>query len=65
MLQRYITAESCCKDFLDQKDIEIPHEEILILAYFAGHGCSDHKQYYLLNEPEIGKIFWPVEEKLR
>ena len=44
---------------------QIPSEEILVFAYTAGHGCADGKQYYVLNEKELDKIFWPFEDKLR
>ena len=54
-----------CQDFLSKDDFEPPTEEIIILAYFAGHGCSDHRQFFLLNESESKKIFWPAETKLR
>ena len=54
-----------CENFLNQKDLVLLQEEILIFAYFAGHGCSDHSQYYLLNESKVDKIFWPAETKLR
>ena len=54
-----------CQDFLNNEDFEPPKEEILILTYFAGHGCSDHSQFFLLNESESEKIFWPAEAKLR
>ena len=50
---------------MDDADFEALKEEILILAYFAGHGCSDHTQFFLLNESESKKIFWPAETKLR
>ena len=57
-------AERETEDFLTKK-VEIPPEEILVFAYTAGHGCADHKQYYLLNEKDVNKIFWPFEDKLR
>ena len=40
-------------------------QEVFLFAYFAGHGCADYRQYYLLNEKEVDKIFWPVEADLR
>ena len=36
----------------------------MLVAYFAGHGCSDSKQYFVLNEDDISKVFWPAEKKL-
>ena len=57
-------AEKETEDFLTKK-VKIPPEEILVFAYTAGHGCADHKQYYLLNEKDVNKIFWPFEDKLR
>ena len=34
-------------------------------VYYAGHGCSDGRQYIVLNEREVSKIFWPVEAKIK
>ena len=48
---------------MDPKDI--PRDEVLVFAYYAGHGCADHRQYYLLNENTVERIFWPVQEELR
>ena len=39
LLGRFIQAENLCEDFVNKGDFEPPKEEILILAYFAGHGC--------------------------
>ena len=33
--------------------------------YYAGHGCADHKQIVVLNEQNIDKIFWTVEDKIK
>ena len=33
--------------------------------YYAGHGCADVKQYFVLNGDTVNKIFWPVEYFLR
>ena len=65
-LARYIKVEEKFPDFLTKNDpAEIPKEEILVFAYTAGHGCADSKQYFVLNENDIDKIFWPIQEKLR
>ena len=60
-LARYIKVEEKIPDFLNKTStVEIPQEEILVFAYTAGHGCADSKQYYVLNENDINKIFWPI-----
>ena len=38
---------------------------VLFYAYFACHGCSDSRQYILLNERKVEKIFWPAEERIK
>ena len=40
-------------------------ETVIIYAYFAGHGCSDVRQYFLLNESEPKKAMYKAEEQLR
>ena len=40
-------------------------QEVLLVFYYAGHGCMKKKQYIVLNEDDIDKIFWPSEENLR
>ena len=39
--------------------------EIFFFVYYAGHGCADVNQYLVLNEKEVEKIFWPIEDNLR
>ena len=38
---------------------------MLLIAYFAGHGCADTKQYYVLNEDQVDKCFWEAEMHLQ
>ena len=38
---------------------------MFFFVYYAGHGCADVKQYFVLNENTASKIFWPAESKLR
>ena len=40
-------------------------EEAFMYFYYAGYGCADTKQYILLNEKEVDKIFWPAETNTR
>jgi hypothetical protein len=39
--------------------------EGFIYVYYAGHGCMDHKQYFVLNAKEIKKMFYPIEERMK
>ena len=39
-------------------------DEVLVFAYFAGHGCGDTKRQFVLNETSLDKVFWPAEENL-
>ena len=39
-------------------------DEILLFVYVAGHGCADTSQYFVLNEHDIDKAFWNIEEQL-
>ena len=64
ILKRYIENELMQTDFLNIKDYKQIRGEVLLFAYFAGHGCADTSQYFVLNEKELNKIFWSVEEKL-
>ena len=41
------------------------NREVFLMVYVAGHGCADSRQYFILNEKEIDKIFWPVEDQNR
>lgn len=53
------------KDFLTKLDpAEQIRDEILVFAYFAGHGCGDTKRLFVLNEADMDKVFWPAEDKL-
>ena len=36
----------------------------MFFAYFAGHGSAETHQYFVLNEIDNEKIFWPAESKL-
>ena len=62
---RYIEAEKEEKDFISKGLAHKFTQEIFIHFYFACHGCSDHTQKVLLNEREIGKIFWESETKIK
>ena len=65
ILGRYIQNELYVKDFLTKIDpAEQIKDEVLVFAYFAGHGCGDTKRQFVLNETEIDKVFWPAEDKL-
>ena len=53
------------KDFLNKIGrSEQIKDEILLFAYFAGHGCGDTKRSFVLNEADIDKVFWPAEDRL-
>ena len=65
MLSRYIENELIKPDFLEDKTYKQIKEEIFLFVYFAGPGCVDNKQYYVLNEDTVDKCFWKAEEKLR
>ena len=52
------------KDFLTCKGYQQRREHILLYAYFAGHGCADTHQYFVINESDLDKAFWPAEMKL-
>ena len=48
-LARYIQNELYVKDFLTKLDpAEQIRDEILVFAYFAGHGCGDTKRLFVL-----------------
>ena len=64
-LARYIQNEIHCKDFLTELDpADQIRDEILVFAYFAGHGCGDTKRLFVLNEADMDKVFWPAEDRL-
>ena len=64
VLKRYIDNELQCKDFVSNKNYVQIKDEVLLFGYFAGHGCADTNQYFVLNESDIKKAFWNVEFKL-
>ena len=37
----------------------------MLYVYFACHGAADNRQYILLNEKQVEKIFWPAEAKIK
>jgi hypothetical protein len=61
LLQRYIDAEKDEPDFVARGLQGKFLCEVFFYFYYAGHGCSDSKQWIVLNEKEIEKIFWPAE----
>ena len=65
ILGRYIQNELYIEDFINKvaRSDQIK-DEILLFAYFAGHGCGDTKRLFVLNEADIDKVFWPAEERL-
>ena len=65
LLQRYIDAERQEPDFIAKGLAENFQYEIFFYFYFAGHGCSNNRQFILLNEREVGKVFWPAEERIK
>ena len=52
-------------DFIEKGLSHKFSNEVFVFVYYAGHGCSDGKQYFVLNEDKIEKVFWPAEEYLR
>ena len=48
-------------NFIDKKDFEQIKDEIMLFAYFAGHGCQQAYQEIILNEDNVKNAFWPVE----
>ena len=39
--------------------------EAFLFIYLAGHGCSDYRQYFLLDEENPDQIFWKAEADSR
>ena len=39
--------------------------EAYLFIYLAGHGCSDYRQYFLLDEENPDQIFWKAEADSR
>ena len=64
ILQRYIENEMKQANFLLDKNYVQISDEILLFAYFAGHGCADTMQYFVLNETTVQKCFWKAEGNL-
>ena len=65
LLKRYIEAEKQEKDFISKGLSHKFVQEVFLYFYYAGHGCADHKQIVVLNEQNIDKIFWNVEDKIK
>ena len=65
MLQRYIENEFKQEGFITDKEYEQIKDEVFLFAYFAGHGCADIRQYFVLNENSVDKCFWEAEFKLK
>ena len=38
---------------------------MFVFAYAAGHGLSDMRQFFMLNESSPEKALYPIEEDLR
>ena len=65
ILKRYIDAERQVPEFIEKGLSKYFIFEIFLYFYYAGHGCSDHRQQIVLNEKEVKKIFWPAESKIK
>ena len=65
LLKRYKEAEKQIPNFIKEGRSDEFSEEVLLFIYYAGHGCMDDKQYYVLNEDTNEKRFWPAEEMQR
>ena len=65
LFRRYKEAEKELPDFIEKGLSNQFTEEVLLFVYYAGHGCMGNKQYFVLNENSIEKVFWPAEERLR
>ena len=64
VLKRYIENELQQEDFLTCEGYVQIKEEAFVFVYVAGHGCADTSQYFVLNEHDIDKAFWKIEDKL-
>ena len=62
---RYINAEKQEPNFIANGHIDNYLFEVFFYFYYAGHGCSDERQWIVLNERDVEKIFWPAEEKIK
>ena len=65
MLERYIEAEKKYPNFIARGMSKVFKLESFVYLYYAGHGCSDNRQYVLLNENDIDKIFWAAEAETK
>ena len=65
LLRRYKAAEKEIPNFIEKGLSSKFADEVLLFVYYAGHGCMENKQYFVLNEEELDKRFWSAEEKLR
>ena len=65
LLMRYIEAEKQEKDFISRGLARLFVQDVFFYVYYAGHGCADQKQHFVLNATDIGKMFWPVESKIK
>ena len=64
LFRRFIENELRETDFLSNKEYKQLKVEIFLFAYFAGHGCADTSQYFVLNEDTAEKCFWNAERRL-
>ena len=65
LLQRYIDAERQEPDFIARGLSLNFLFEVFLYIYYAGHGCSDNMQYFVLNGQEVDKIFYPAEYRIK
>ena len=80
ILQRYKDAELEEANFVEknlQRKVEadknneafiapLSHRrEVFLFIYYAGHGCEDGKQWFILNEKTPDECFWPAESRIR
>ena len=65
LLKRYIEAEKTEPDFIERGLSSKFTRQVFVFVYYAGHGCMQKRQYFVLNEDNVEKSFWPAEEKLR
>ena len=64
-MKRYKEIEAKEPNFIENGNSKKHIRDVFFFVYYAGHGCADVKQYFVLNEKEADKIFWPAEQKLR
>ena len=63
LLRRYKAAEKEIPNFIEKGLSSKFADEVLLFVYYAGHGCMETKQYFVLNEDELNKRFWSAEDK--